>query len=203
MTVFLRKLNWLARRRQKEAELQEELQFHVDEEAEERIADGASVEEARWAARRELGNLGIVREDTRAAWTWTILEQLVQDLRYAGRMLRANKSFSVLAILSLALGIGANTAIFSFMDALLLRSLPVPDPHSLVTLAWHSKRAEFNGSNRHDDSYTDPNGGYVGGVFAYRAFELFERDTSVFSTVFGYQGAGDLHVAVNGKAVIA
>ena len=75
-------------------------------------------------ARRGLGNLAIVREDTRAAWTWTLLEQLVQNLRYGVRMLGANKTFSALAILSLALGIGANTAIFSFMDAILLRSLP-------------------------------------------------------------------------------
>ena len=73
-------------------------------------------------------------------------------------MLVANKTFSALAILSLALGIGANTAIFSFMDAMLLRSLPVPDPQSLVTLAWHTKKPDMHGSNRHDDSYTDPNG---------------------------------------------
>ncbi|HVG53912.1 MAG TPA: permease prefix domain 1-containing protein, partial [Vicinamibacterales bacterium] len=81
MTSFLRKLNWLARRRQKEAELQEELQFHLDEEIEERIAAGLPIDEARRAARRDLGSLSIVREDTRAAWTWTLLEQLAQDLR--------------------------------------------------------------------------------------------------------------------------
>jgi macrolide transport system ATP-binding/permease protein len=159
--------------------------------------------EARRAARRDLGSLSIVREDTRAAWTWTLLEQLAQDLRYGARMLAANKTFSVMAILSLALGIGANTAIFSFMDAMLMRSLPVPDPESLVTLAWHTNNREMHGSNRHDDSYTDPNGGFVGGIFAYQAFELLRRDTSVFSTVFGYQGAGDLHVDVKGQALIA
>ena len=203
MKSLLRKLNWLARRRQKEAELQEELQFHLDEEIDERIAAGLPIDEARRAARRDLGSLSIVREDTRAAWTWTLLEQLAQDLRYGLRMLVANKTFSAMAILSLALGIGANTAIFSFMDAMLMRSLPVPDPGSLVTLAWHTKEPEMHGSNRHDDSYSDPNGGFVGGIFAYRAFELLQRDTSVFTTVFGYQGAGDLHLAVNGQAQIA
>src|SRR6185369_13094415 len=203
MTPFLRKLTWLARRRQKEAELQEELQFHLDEDTDERKDEGVQIEEARRAARRQLGSLAVVREDTRAAWTWTLVEQLAQDLRYGVRMLLANKTFSALAILSLALGIGANTAIFSFMDGMLMRRLPVPEPDRLVTLAWHTKKPEMHGSNRHDDSYPDPNGGFVGGIFAYQAFELFQRDTSVFTTVFGYQGAGDLHLAVNGQAQMA
>ena len=203
MMTFLRKVMWLAQREQKEAELQEELQFLLDEETDERIAAGLPVHDARRASRRDLGNLSIVREDTRAAWTWALLEQLAQDLRYGVRVLVANKTFSAMAIVSLALGIGANTAIFSFMDAMLMRSLPVPDPESLVTLAWHTKTREMNGSNSHDDSYTDPNGGFIGGIFSYPAFELFERDTSVFTTVFGYQGAGDLHVEISGQAQIA
>src|SRR5437660_4999841 len=159
MTPLVRKLFWLARREQKEAELEEELQFHLDEETDERSGDGVPIDEARRAARRDLGNLTLVREGTRAAWTWELLEQLAQDLRYGVRMLAANKTFSAMPIMSLALGIGANTAIFSFMDALLMRSLPVPDPESLVTLAWHTNTREMHGSNRHDDSYTDPNGG--------------------------------------------
>jgi hypothetical protein len=203
MTPFLRKLSWWVRRKRKEAELEDELQFHLDEDTGERTAEGLSIDEARRAARRDLGSLSIVREDTRAAWTWALLEQLAQDLRYGVRMLAANKTFSAMAILSLALGIGANTAIFSFMDAMLMRSLPVSDPESLVTLTWDTKREEMHGSNRHNDSYTDPSGGFVGGVFAYQAFELFQRDTSVFTTVFGYQGAGNLHVEISGQAQIA
>jgi len=139
MTRFFRKLRWLMRRPDKEAELQEELQFHVEEEAGERQAQGLTGEEARRAARRELGNVALVQEDTRAAWTWTFWEQLVQDVRYGLRTIAANKTFSAMAILSLALGIGANTAIFSFMDSILLRSLPVPDPQSLVMLGWQSQ----------------------------------------------------------------
>jgi macrolide transport system ATP-binding/permease protein len=202
MTSFLRKLNWLARRRRKDAELEEELQFHLDEEADERMADGIQVDEARRAARHDLGNLMIVREDTRAAWTWTFVEQLAQDLRYGVRMLVANKTFSALAILSLALGIGANTAIFSFMDAMLMRSLPVRDPQALVTLAWHTNKREMHGSNQHNVNYVDPNGGWVGGIFSYPAFEFLQGDTPAFSTVFGYQGAGNLHLVVNNQAAI-
>jgi len=202
MTSFLRKLSWLLRRDRKDADLQEELRFHLDEETEDRAADGLPIDEARRAARLDLGNLAIVREDTRAAWSWTVVEQLVQDLRYGVRMLAGNKAFSALAILSLALGIGANTAIFSFMDAMLMRSLPVSEPQSLVTLAWHTDTREMHGSNRHNVNYNDPNGGWVGGIFSYPAFEFLQRDTPVFSTVFGYQGAGDLHLAVNNQAAI-
>ena len=70
-------------------------------------------------------------------WGWTLAEQLLQDLRYAARTILRNPAFTLLAALSLALGIGANTAIYSFMDALLMRSLPVADPASLVVLNWH------------------------------------------------------------------
>ena len=153
MTAFFRKLRWLTERRHKEAELREELQFHLDEEAEERQAAGMAEEEARWAARRELGNLTLIQEDTRAAWGWTILEQLGQDMRYACRSMAANRLFTLLAVSSLALGIGANTAIYSFMDAILLRSLPVSDPESLVVLNWHAQvraRLRDEGHERHD-----------------------------------------------------
>jgi predicted permease len=200
MTSFFRKLRWLIERPSKDAELQEELQFHLEEEAGERQAQGLAGEEARRAARRELGNLALVQEDTRAMWTWTFWEQLVQDIRYGLRTIAANKTFSAMAILSLALGIGANTAIFSFMDSILLRSLPVPDPQSLVVLSWRTPRPEFHGSDRHDDNYKDPNGGYIGGNFAYPAFELLRKNDSVFSSVFGYQSAGSLNLTFRGQA---
>jgi hypothetical protein len=81
MTSLFRKFTWWMRRRRKEDELREELQFHLAEEAEERQADGLPEDQARRAARRDLGNVTLLREDTRALWTWTPLEQLAQDLR--------------------------------------------------------------------------------------------------------------------------
>src|SRR5262252_3909551 len=200
MNAFFRKLGWLFKRRVKEAELQEEIQFHLDEEAEERQASGLSSAAAQLAARRELGNIARVQEDTRDAWGWTLFEQLLQDLRYAVRTMGSNKTFTVLAIVSLALGIGANTAIFSFMDSILLRSLPVSDPKSLVLLEWHTEKRTLHGTNRHDDSYNDPKGGFVGGFFSYPAFEQLRNGGSVFASVFGYQGAGRLHVLAGGQA---
>jgi predicted permease len=135
MNAFFRKLSWLPKRHQKEEELEEELQFHLEEEAEERRASGATKEEARYAALRDLGNVTLVKEDTRATWGWTLVEQFFQDMRYAFRTMAANKAFSALAIGSLAVGIGANTAMFSVVNAVLLRPLPFHDPQRLVALS--------------------------------------------------------------------
>ncbi|MGH9666671.1 MAG: permease prefix domain 1-containing protein [Bryobacteraceae bacterium] len=121
MSAFFRKLRWLAQRRRREDDLAEELRFHLEEDIELRQKQRIAEREARWAARRELGNVALVQEDTRAAWGWTLLEQFGQDLRYALRTMGANRLFTTLAVASLALGIGANAAIYSFMDALLLR----------------------------------------------------------------------------------
>ena len=145
MTSFLRKLRWLTRRRRKEDELNEELRFHLEEEAEQRQAEGLAPEQAKWAARRDLGNVTMLREETRTAWGWTMLEQFGQDLRYAFRTMASNRLFTLLAVGSLALGIGANTAIYSFMDSILLRALPVSDPASLVLLNWHRQTATKGG----------------------------------------------------------
>src|SRR5205823_1908392 len=103
MSSFFRKLRWLAQRRRKEDDLREELEFHLDEEASEREGRGLDEQQAKRAARLELGNLVLLREDTRDAWGWTLLEQVMQDLRYGGRTMLRNPAFTILAALSLAL----------------------------------------------------------------------------------------------------
>src|SRR5712692_11235330 len=90
---------------------------------------------------RELGNLTRAAEEARAVWGWTWLEQLWRDVRYALRTMRHSPGFTATAVLSLALGIGANTAIFSLIDALMLRWLPVRDPRELVQLKMQAARA--------------------------------------------------------------
>ena len=134
MSTFFRKLRWLTQRDRKEAELREELRFHLEEEAEERQRLGLAEDQARWAARRDLGSLTLVQEDTRATWGWTMLEDAWRDLRYGTRLLLRNPSFTAVVVCSLALGIGANTALFSVMDAMMLRMLPVPRPAEIVRL---------------------------------------------------------------------
>src|SRR5260370_41206787 len=92
------------------------------------------------AARREFGNIALIKEVTREMWGWTSLERFAQDLRYAFRCMRRSPAFTLTAVLSLALGIGANTAILTLIDALLLRSLPVHEPQRLVQLITYQNR---------------------------------------------------------------
>src|SRR6476646_4445536 len=122
-------------RRNRAEDLERELRDHLELEAQEQREAGLSPDDARYAARRAFGNTTLIKEDVRAVWNWTLLEQIAQDLRYAARTMRKSWGFSTVAIVSLALGIGANTAIFGLIDALLLKSLPVRDPQSLLFLA--------------------------------------------------------------------
>ena len=206
MIAFFRKLAWLFRRRNRENDLAAELQFHLEEETAEQRAAGMNDEEARLAARRELGNPALVREDTRAAWGWTLLEQLGQDLRYATRMMLRNPAFTLLAALSLALGIGANTAIYSLMDALLVRSLPVADPRSLVVLKWHvTGKKNLEDSVLHNISgqvYDDPRTGPTSPVFPFPAFEALQKSDDVFSVLFAYRPARKLNIMASGQSEV-
>ena len=118
------RLRRLRHRDRHESDLDEEIRFHLAEEADERAAAGLSADEARAAATRDFGNVTLIREATREIWGWSSGERLIQDVRYGWRALKGTPMVSAVAVLSLALGIGANTAIFSVLDSLLLRSLP-------------------------------------------------------------------------------
>jgi predicted permease len=132
LQLRLRRLLFRAR---EDHRLHAEMQFHLDALIAENIAAGMSAQEARYAAMRTFGNATVVNEQTQEAWGWTWLERLLQDLRFAMRQIRRAPGFAAIAILTLALGIGANTAIFTLTHALLLQGLPIPDPDQLVRLS--------------------------------------------------------------------
>ncbi len=134
MLQLLRRLRWYLTRHRHEAELEQELRFHESLAREHAEAAGCSAEAARFAARRRLGNEAQLREASRAVWAIRWLEGAGRDLRYAGRALRHRPGFAVASILTLTLGIGATTALWSVLDPVLLRPLPYRDAGGLVAL---------------------------------------------------------------------
>jgi len=128
------KFPWFRRRRRDE-ELEAEIRSHLDMAVHDRMERGETAEQARENARREFGNVGLVKEVTREMWGWTSLERLFQDLRFGVRMLLKAPKFTLIAVFTLALGIGLSTAIFSLTHSILLRALPYPDPERIATLS--------------------------------------------------------------------
>lgn len=125
----------LFRRQRREIEMAEEMRQHLERRVEEKIAEGLTSEAARYAAQREFGGLAQLQEQCRDERRFAWFEQAGQDLHYAARQLRRAPGFTAVAVLTLAIGIGASTALFTALDAILLRALPVPEPGRLVYLA--------------------------------------------------------------------
>lgn len=138
MRKLVRRFCYWLRPRRAEADLAEEIEFHRAMRQKRLEESGLSVLDAAFASRRELGNIALAREDARAIWIWPWIESVWQDARHGARGLVRNPGFSVITVLILALGIGANTAIFSVLEAVLLRPLPGADPSRLVLLLEHS-----------------------------------------------------------------
>jgi putative ABC transport system permease protein len=129
-----KRILWWSRRKQESEELDEELRAHLAIEARELSAKGISPEEARLAARRQFGNQARIAEEARDVWRIVWLEQLWQDVRHGVRALWHTPGFTAIALLTLAIGIGANTAIFSVVNSILIQPLPYPQTGRLVAV---------------------------------------------------------------------
>ena len=177
-------MNWignLLRRRQLDDDLAEEIRLHIQERTDELVAAGAPPQEAAFAARREFGNATLIEELGREVWRWQAVESLFFDARFAARQLRRSPSFTLAVILTLALGIGANTAVFSVVNAVILRPLPFPEPDRLAALESMDVRGTPHPTN-----------------LSYPTFFDFRRQNRVFDHVVSYRddeftltGAGD------------
>jgi macrolide transport system ATP-binding/permease protein len=207
--MLIRRLRyWMDSGRRSEA-LREEMELHIAEKAAELQADGMTADCARAEARRRFGNVGLKCEESREIWFARFLSELAQDIRYGCRAMVANKAFSVLAVLSLALGIGANTTIYSFMESILLGSLPVGNPESLVVLNWHSRPPRDGKVWVHvmhglqGLAWPGDKGDMVLGIFPYGAFETLREENPAFSTLFGYFSGRNKTLAICGQAASA
>jgi predicted permease len=181
-------------------ELDEEMTAHIEMLVEENLRHGMTIEGARRAARRSFGGVTQTMEAYRDQRGLPMLETLGQDLRYGLRMLRKNPGFTTVAVLTLALGIGANTAIFSVLDAVMLQTLPVRNPQQLVLVNWTATDwpgvlEDLEGTNR-----KDPNGGWVGEPVAYPIFEALRTRNTTMSEVIAFSANIDgFNVQFDGK----
>ena len=161
------KFGALFRRVNPEDDLEEEIRAHLEMEEQENLESGMAPDEAHYAALRKFGNVVRVKEETWEVWSFVWLEQLWQDVRFGARMLTRKPAFTALVILTLGLGIGAITATFSIVDAVLLRPLPYRDPDRLVVI-WQAQPGRFGQSESFD---------------SYREFENWQKPSHSFEQI--------------------
>jgi predicted permease len=175
----VRKLRSFFRSSKMNADIDEELRFHLEMREKANVGAGMSTGDAQLDARRRFGNMTVLKERTRDMDALVFVETAIQDLRFGVRTLLKNPGFTIVAVLTLALGIGANTAIFSLLNGLVLRDLPVPHPEQLVRVGAHSPGDSFAG-------------------LSLPMYEEIARTQKVFSKMFAWSGDVVLNVEANG-----
>ena len=168
------RLRSLIDRKRNDRLLDEELQFHIDQQIAENIAAGMAANEARYAAMRSFGNPTSLKEETRESWGWIWLEQFAQDVRYGTRSLAKNPGFTVVAVFAVALGIGVNAGIFSVLNGVALKLLPVPTADQIVSID------QLFSGKVHRNVHGEP------GLFSYSEYKYYRENNSVFFGLLAY-----------------
>jgi predicted permease len=197
---LLLRLRALANRRRAESDLDEELSFHLEMEARKNQAADMRESETRRSASVRFGGVEQVREQCRDVRGLAFLESLVRDLRWGARILRKTPVFTAVAVASLAIGIGGNTAVFTLLDAVLLRSLPVRNPDQLVVVRWGA-RAPLNVSTTWATGGDDGHGGWTRNVLSWPIFTQMRAHSQTVHDVMGFSPLGPVNVAANGRAL--
>ena len=202
---------WLSRlagnfdRNKRDRELAEEIESHLQLHIDDNLRRGMSSDEARRQAVIFLGGVEQTKEAYRDRRSLPMIETLLQDLRYGFRVLRKNPGFTAVAVLTLALGIGANTAIFTFIDAIMLHAVPVHDPAHLFVFGWTARaNPGYHGYSSHGGCFASSSGSAPSGCsFSTPAFDQFHSLSDVFSSVTAFTGPAQLEVSGNGTASLA
>jgi predicted permease len=203
LTRQIAKLRALVAGRKPVDDLDEEIRAHLRMEEQENLESGMPPDEAHYAALRRFGNVTLAEERSREMWGWNSVETLWQDVRYGLRTLAKAPGLTAVVVLSLALGIGANTAIFSLIDAVMLKMLPVSHPEQLVQLEWSS--ADWPDAVLDDlegNSFAGGSGRQVtSGSFSYSAYRAIRDGNQVFSNTIAVAANDiELNVGIGGRA---
>jgi predicted permease len=202
MSAFAALRSWMRgtlRRARLERRLDEELRFHIDSYADDLRREGVAPAEAQRRARAEFGGVEARKEECRDALGLRLVDELVADARYACRQLRRSPIFAAVAVLSLALGIGANSAIFSLMEAAIWKPLPVHEPERLALFSWVSGPRALMNSSWGNWSRTIT-GGRASTSFSYPIFEALQHQQPIFESVFAFKPLGRVTAIVDGEA---
>ena len=208
MRTLIARFISLFRKRRLEEDLDQELRSHIELATEANLGQGMSREHARRAALLTFGGIEQTKEIYRDQRGLPMIETMLQDIRYGLRMLARSPGFTAVAVLSLALGIGANTAIFTLIDAVLLKMLPVKNPKEIVLLRWAVPAGQHPlGARSMEGNDWIEKGRNLGTAFSYPAYrEIRARGQGPgqpFSEVFAFKGLGELNVLVDGQASLA
>ena len=204
MRFAARLRSWLrsvSRRPSVEQEMDSELRFHIETYREDLVRSGMSPEEAKRRARLEFGSVEASKDECRDALGLRAVYEVAADLRYAFRMLRQSPGFTAVAVLSLALGIGANTAIFTLMESALWKTIPVKNPEQLRLFSWVSGRHTVMDSLDGDVSFT-PAGGTTSTSFSYAVFKAMQRENTTLQSISAFKPISHMTAVVHGQAQI-